>query len=60
MDTRPYEHVYSLLSLGDDLPTEDLGVQDYPMKIGEEEQIAPLANSDTATLLEVLITAQEL
>ena len=30
------------------------------MKIGEEEQIAPLANSDTATLLEVLITAQEL
>ena len=30
------------------------------MKIGEEEQIAPLANGDTATLLEVLITAQEL
>ena len=26
------------------------------MKIGEEEQVASLTNSDTATLLEVLVT----
>ena len=30
------------------------------MKIGEEEQVASLTNSDTATLLEVLVTAQQL
>ena len=33
----------------------DLRMKYNPMKVGEEEQVAPLANGKTATLLEVFI-----
>ena len=44
-----------LLILACSINRLDLRMKYNPMKVGEEEQVAPLANGKTATLLEVFI-----
>ena len=58
LDARADEEVDRIGRLSAALNALDHRVEYDPMKIGEEEQVASLTNSDTATLLEVLVTAQ--
>ena len=58
LNARANQKVHRILRLTTALYALDHRVEYNTMKIGEEEQIAPLTNSDTATLLEVFVTAQ--
>ena len=58
LNTRTNQEVYRILRLTTALYALDHRMEYNTMKIGEKEQIAPLPNSDTATLLEVFVTAQ--